>query len=108
MKTTLILVLFFGLMSCKKTDVLEEKQTGSYIIRVAAVDNDNTRSFTSFSKVNGGKVALEFETTSVENVRQYDVEISSDGGINFSKIKTIAADLFHPNKIYRDTLLVGK
>lgn len=106
MKKITGLVLLASLASCTKKDKTEPPLSASdYIIRVAAVDNDGSKSFTTFSRVKSGKVAIEYETTSVYNVKQYDVEVSPDG-VTFTKVKTIAADLNNPDKVYRDTLIL--
>jgi len=105
MKKLAILLILAGIISCSKKDIIESKSTGSYQIRIAAVDNNGTRSLTPISLVKAGKVAIEYETAEVADIKEYNVEVSADG-INFSKVKTIAADLNNPNKVYRDTLVL--
>lgn len=92
-------------LSCSKKDMTEPKPTASYQIRIAAVENNGTRSFTPISRVKAGKIAIEYETAEVSDVKEYHVEVSADG-INFKKVKTIASDLTNPNKLYRDTLVL--
>ena len=105
MKKIATLLLLAGIVSCSKKDIVETQPAGNYQIRIAAVENNGTRSFTPISMVKAGKVAVEFETAEVSGVKEYNVEVSADG-INFTKVKSIAADLATPNKIYRDTVIL--
>lgn len=98
------LLLLAALFSCAKKDRIEETSaSGAYQIRIAAVDNNGTKSYTAISRVQAGKVAVEFETAETTGVKEYNVEVSADG-VNFRTVKTIAADLQMPNRLYRDTV----
>src|SRR5215211_2108954 len=105
MKKLAILILCAGIISCSKKEVTEPGSTGAYQIRIVAVDNNGAKSYTPISRVKSGKIAIEYETSEVADIKEYKVEISSDG-LNFRTAKTIAADLNNPNKMYRDTLLL--
>lgn len=100
--SSLLLLLFF---SCTKKDLIETSANGSYQLRIAAMDNSGARSYTPISRVKAGKVAIEFETAEVSDVKQYDIEVSADG-ISFKAVKAIAADLQTPNRLYRDTIVL--
>ncbi|GAA4743857.1 hypothetical protein [Flavisolibacter ginsenosidimutans] len=103
MKKLASILVLAALFSCSKKDWTGAKSVTNYLIRVVAVDNDGVESFTSISRVKSGKVVVEFETSEAVNVKEYKVEASSDGS-HFTSIKTIAADIKLPDKIYRDTL----
>ncbi len=104
MKNLAIILALSAFFSCSKKDALEAKATGNYQIRIAAVEMSGARSYTPVSRVKPGKVAVEFETAEVADVKEYDVEVSADG-INFRRVKTIAADQKTPDKFYRDTVV---
>lgn len=104
MKSLMITVFLVSIiMSCTKKDSIEKAASSSYMIRVAAVDNNGTKTYTTISKVKSGKVAVEFETAEVSNIKEYAIEVSSDGS-NFQLVKIIPADLNKPNKVYSDIL----
>ena len=105
MKKIVVVLCFVAFFSCTKKDVIETSSTAAYQIRIAAIDNNGTKSFTPITRVKSGKVAVEFETAEVSNLKEYQVEVSVDG-FNFKSIKTIAADLQSPDKTYRDTVVL--
>jgi len=104
MKKLASILAVTALFSCSKKDLADAKPAATtYQIRIAAVDSDGTRSYTPISRVKSGKVALEFETVDVSNLKEYNVEVSANGS-NFKSVKIITADLKSPDKVYRDTL----
>ena len=105
MKKIVFMLLIAGLFSCSKKDIQETLPAGNYYIRVAAIEANGSRSYTPITRVQSGKVAVEFETADVSGIQEYQVEVSADG-INFTARKTIAADQQHPNKLYSDTLML--
>ena len=104
-KLTSLLLLAGVFMSCSKNEIIESNSTGNYQIRIAAIENNGARSTTPITMVKSGKVAIEFETAEVSEVKEYKVEVSTDG-TNFRSVKTIAADLNNPNRIYTDTIVL--
>lgn len=105
MKKVIFLLLAAGLFSCSKKDAQETLPTGTYYIRVAAIETNGSKSYTPTTWVKAGKVAVEFETADVSGIKEYQVEVSADG-THFSTRKTIAADVQNPNKLYSDTLML--
>lgn len=104
MKKLFILIMIAGsIVSCSKEAAIEKTDPSTYIIRVAAIDNNGSKTYTTLSKVKSGKVAIEYETADVSDIKEYDVEVSSDG-INFHEVKVIPADLANPNKLYQTTV----
>ena len=105
MKNVIVPFLGLSLFACSKKDAVEAKPSSEYQLRVAAIDKNGAKSYTSISRVRSGKVAVEFETDEATDIKEYDVEVSGDG-ITFRNIKAIAADLKETNKLYRDTVLL--
>lgn len=106
MKKVASLLLLASAFSCSKKDLVEDAAASAmYQLRVAAVENGGTQYYTPITRVKSGKVAVEFETGEVADIKEYRVEVSADG-INFNRVKTIAADLQTPNKMYRDTVVI--
>lgn len=105
MKKIVCPLLLAALFACTKKDVLETKSSTNYQIRIAAVENSGTVSYSPISRVKSGKVAIAFETAEVSEVKEYKVEVSADG-IVFKTVKTLAADQKMPNRFYSDTLVL--
>lgn len=105
MKNAVLLFLVASLFACSKKDAIEPKAVTGYQIRIAAVNDNGTKSYTSILRVKSGNVAVEFETDEVTGVKEYDVEVSSDGRV-FKSVKVIAADTKTPNKLYQDTVVL--
>ena len=105
MKKFIFPLLAAGLFSCSKKELQETLPSGTFYLRVAAIETNGSKSYTPTTWVKAGKVAVEFETADVSGIQEYQVEVSADG-INFTTRKTIAADLQNPNKLYSDTLLL--
>jgi hypothetical protein len=105
MKKLTLLLLITGFFSCSKKDVQDTASKNVYHLRIAAIEISGAKSYTPIAWVKSGKVAVEFETADVDGVKEYHVEVSSDG-INFFNRKTIAADTQNPNKLYTDTLIL--
>lgn len=105
MKKVILLFLAASVFSCTKKDVLEQTKTTSYQIRVAAVEDNGTFSYSPTSKVASGKVAVEFETAEVSGIKAYNVEVSTDG-THFNTVKSIPADLHSPDKLYSETIVL--
>lgn len=105
MKKLPFLFAFAAFFSCSKKDAAAPPPAVTYQIRVVAVDNNGDRSYTPVSRVKSGKVAVEFETADVADVKEYNVEVSTDG-VLFKTVKTLAADAKEPNKLYSDTVVL--
>lgn len=105
MKKTASLFFIAALFSCAKKDAVDPKTPSAYQLRIAAVENSGATFYTPVSRVKSGKVAVAFETDDVADIKEYKVEVSSDGVV-FKSIQTIAADLKTPNRLYRDTVML--
>lgn len=107
MKKALGLFCLSILFACTKKDLIETQKPAAvtYQIRVAAVEDNGTKSYTPISRVKSGKVAVEFETAEASEIREYNVEVSVDGS-NFKSVKTIKANLQTPNGLYHDTVVL--
>lgn len=105
MKKLLFLFAAAAVFSCTKKDVAAPLAANTYFIRVAAIENAGTKSYTPVTQVKSGRVAVEFETAEVSDISEYRVEASSDG-LNFKTVKVMAADQKTPNKLYRDTVVL--
>lgn len=105
MKKPVSLFFIAAFFSCSKKDVVAPKTPLRYQLRIAAVENSGTKLYTPVTRVKSGKVAVEFETGDVAGIKEYSVEVSGDGVV-FKSVKTIAADLKTPDKLYRDTVVL--
>lgn len=106
MKKLMPFLLLAAFASCSKKDGVQEiSGDGAYQMRVAAIDNNGTKTYTPIIRVKSGKVAVEFETEAVSDIREYNVEVSLDG-VHFNPVKTIVSDMTTPNRLYRDTVLL--